>query len=81
MSLKSQLLELAKRRNGFINVGEFERYAMDNGFKSSNASRRLRELAKEGILEVRYNERHCVEYRYKPMEIPKPEMVLQNKLI
>ena len=33
------------------NGGEIERMALDAGYKASNASRRLRELASEGFLQ------------------------------
>lgn len=87
MSLKSELKEFAQKRGRgeFTNGGEFERLAMDLGFKPSNASRRLRELENEGFLEVRYNEKRCAEYRYKPPElppsrIPLPQPIKENSL-
>ena len=67
-SLKDQLYDLVSRHYpNFMNGGEAERYAMDNGFKASNASRRLRELAQEGKLWRRENG-GSVEYlaRFSP---------------
>lgn len=74
MSLSNKIMEYAKtRRNEFINGGEYERLAMNLGFKASNCSRRMRELENDGRLEKRINKR-TVEYRYIPlMEIPLPK--------
>jgi len=47
----------------WINGGQLEKLGMELGYKASNSSRRGRELVKNGILERRLNERHCVEYR------------------
>lgn len=41
-----------------------EDYALKNGFKSSNVSRRLRELRNEGRIEARYVNGY-VEYKWK----------------
>lgn len=49
----------------WVNGGEIERLAQEKGYKSSNASRRCREMAVEGIIERRENSRGHVEYRYK----------------
>lgn len=66
MSLRESIIEYAKRYpHQFLNGGEFERLALDMGKKSSNASRRCRELENEGILESRLNEKRCVEYKYR----------------
>ena len=51
MSLKQRILAYIRKQNGFCNGGEIERLAMGVGFKPSNASRRLRELYNEGLLE------------------------------
>lgn len=48
----------------FVNGGEIERKALEIGYKASNASRRLRELVDEGVLERRLNESGTVEYRF-----------------
>ena len=69
-TFKKEIYKLARYNGGWINGGEFERLAMDNGYKSSNASRRCRELVNEGVLERRLNSKRCVEYRYNP---PKPQ--------
>lgn len=78
--LKNELLQFARRRQAWINGGEYERIAMDLGFKPSNASRRLRELQNEGRLEKRLNEKRCVEYKYIPLpeeQIRQPENTRQ----
>lgn len=49
----------------FTNGGEIERFALETGFKASNASRRCRELVNEGILE-RKESKGSVWYRYAP---------------
>jgi len=65
MGLKTDLISFAKRNYGeWINGGEFERFAMELGYKPSNASRRLRELADNNIFDHRYNEKRQVEYKY-----------------
>lgn len=72
-SLKSELkhqIDLlgAKWQNG----GKFEVIAFGLGFKASNASRRLRELAEDGLIERKY-EKGSVWYRAKPMNVLCPE--------
>ncbi len=47
----------------FVNGGEIERLALAKGYKASNASRRLRELTNEGVLERQEDEKGHVEYR------------------
>lgn len=53
----------------WTNGGEVERMALNNGYKASNASRRMRELANEGILD-RKIEAGSVWYRYVPKLVP-----------
>jgi predicted transcriptional regulator len=73
MSLKSRISTFyAKNYPKIINGGEIERLAMNIGKKASNASRRLRELHEEGILE-RIQEGKSVAYRYIPREPIKVE--------
>lgn len=50
-SLKQTLLNYWKAKNEWINGGDGEKIAALEGFKASNASRRLRELCREGLLE------------------------------
>lgn len=61
-----QKLEIFARGRypNWINGGEFERLAMDEGKKASNASRRLREMYAAGILER--HEEKSVSYRFIP---------------
>ena len=82
ISLKTKLITFAKGKNGWINGGEFERLAMNEGFKSSNAGRRCREMANLGILERRISGK-SVEYRYKTQDITttfRPEFTQLKKL-
>lgn len=47
-SLKERILVYLSGTDKWINGGEIERLAMNVGYKSSNASRRCRELVNEG---------------------------------
>lgn len=49
-SLKQILLNHWKVNNEWINGGKAEEIAMAEGYKSSNAGRRMRELCQEGLL-------------------------------
>jgi DNA-binding IclR family transcriptional regulator len=72
VALKVRILNYIKKQNGFVNGGEIERLAMSAGFKASNASRRLRELREEGLLEKeerRGKKRKSVWYKYKSQEV------------
>lgn len=51
----------------WINGGELERLALIAGYKSSNVSRRCRELHAEGLILRRENEKGHVEYRFDDM--------------
>lgn len=64
----------------FVNGGEFELLAQNEGFKSSNASRRLRELANVGILERRLNGK-SVEYRWinKEQVVYRPSFITHER--
>jgi len=53
MTLRQRLLERISR-GGFIAGGTLEMYAHDLGYKPSTAGRRLRELAREGVLIKNY---------------------------
>lgn len=62
----------------FFNGGEFERLAMENGYKAANSGRRAREMCEKGMLERRIGEGGSVEYRWnnnyeevRPPKIPK----------
>jgi len=67
MSLKNQLknylYERAEQNDGWVHKGELERFAMETGKLGDNASRRLRELAADGEVEVREAGK-SIEYRY-----------------
>lgn len=67
--LKQRIQEYLKKwydydPTAWVNGGEIERLAMETGRKASNASRRLRELANEGVVQRRENEKGHVEYKY-----------------
>ncbi len=71
MPLKQRILAYIRKQNGFCNGGEIERLAMGANFKPSNASRRLRELYNEGLLERKiekseYSKIASVWYRATP---------------
>ena len=65
-SLKKEIYKLARYNGGWINGGRYEELARELGYKSSNASRRCRELFTDGYLERRLNDKRCVEYRWQP---------------
>lgn len=50
-SLKNRALTYIRKQGGWINAGELERLALENGYKASNVSRRLRELYQDDLLE------------------------------
>lgn len=65
-SLKYAILQKVKDEYpNWLGGIKAEEYALKNGFKPSNVSRRLRELCNEGLIERRIFEGH-VEYRYIP---------------
>ena len=70
-SLVKIIKEYFKRHpDRFVNGGELERLAFENGFKASNCSRRLRELENDGFLlkEIRRippSKTATVWYKYK----------------
>ena len=65
MSLKAELLKRVEGEVRPIWGGELEQYAYTLGYKASNASRRLRDLVKEGKLIPSY-ERGSVKYQAAP---------------
>lgn len=71
-SLVTKLELLAKGYYpNLVNGGEFERLAMSEGMKASNASRRCREMVEAGILERIPGK--SVSYRWIPPESRKVE--------
>lgn len=73
-SLRIQILLYAKKFYPFwVNGGAFERLAEELGYKASNASRRCRELCREGKFERRENIKGCVEYRFFYRELTEKE--------
>lgn len=65
MSLRQRIENHLKSAGGWTNGGEIERLAMNAGFKSSNASRRLREL-ESGIYSGVIKHDPKIAVRYKP---------------
>ena len=68
----------------FVNGGEAERLAFNEGYKASNAGRRCRDLVKLGKIERRIGENGSVEYRYKfqanelpPAFLPQPKKMVK----
>ena len=62
---------LQKNAGEYRSGGSFEEKAMAAGYKSSNASRRLRELAAEGKIEskiMKTGKVKTVFYRYTPKQ-------------
>lgn len=82
-SLKSQLANIFERKRAvsdvWTNGGAVERYALQQGYKSSNASRRLRELHNEGLLE-RKIEGKSVWYRWRVQEGETMELFAKQSL-
>ena len=75
--LKVRLAQFAKEKYpNWINGGDFEVFAMTQGKKASNGSRRCRELADEGTLERRINGK-SVEYRYLQREVQKDPSIFR----
>ena len=70
-SLKSYLYFYIKSKYPeVVNGGDIEKYAMNAQYKASNASRRCRELWKDGYIERDYVKSlsgvKCVVYKWKP---------------
>lgn len=64
-SLKQRIKDYLDKRGEFVNGGEIERLAMAHGYKASNASRRLRELYEDELVERddRRDKKRTVWYR------------------
>jgi DNA-binding Lrp family transcriptional regulator len=79
-SLKSRIVRYVSRKGDWVNGATIERLAMEAGFKASNASRRCRELANEGIFERK--EEGSVYYRYKglPQKTKEPSEMSSEEL-
>jgi len=69
ISLRERILEYYRKRPGiFVSGGEIERLvSQKTKYKSSNASRRLRELCEDNMLERKEEGGH-VWYRYIPQK-------------
>lgn len=70
-SLKERILKYIRNSSGWVNGGELERLAENNGYKASNASRRCRELENKKHLERKIERSSnskiaSVWYRAKP---------------
>lgn len=51
LPLRERILKYLRQQNTWINGGEIERLAQQAGYKASNASRRLRELHEDNLVE------------------------------
>lgn len=71
MSLKQQILNYLQDRQKWISGTELEDFARTIKYKSSNCSRRCRELYNEGLIDRKY-EKGFVSYRYtkETIEVP-----------
>lgn len=79
MSLKSNLQQLIKDRNGgIVSLYEIEQYCHKAHYKTSNAERRLRRSESPHIIPV-YNEKHSaiVGYKYDTKNQQKENSVKQ----
>jgi hypothetical protein len=65
MSLKNTLWEEIKR-TGYLALDDIESLCHQEGYKQSNAERRLREL--RGLVEPIYNPKHTAIIAYKPLQ-------------
>jgi len=84
ISLRTRILEYLRKQEGFCNGGELEKLAFENGFKGSNASRRLRELHEDKLIERNdtLDKKRTVWYRAtKPKEVIKYYVPKLNKEI
>jgi len=66
MPLKSIIYNFMKMRpDEWVHGQRIAKLGLEQGYAGSNAERRARELAQQGVLERRLNEKRCVEYKYK----------------
>lgn len=64
ISLSQRIVRYLRSKPGaWENGGELERLALLAGYKSSNCSRRCRELYVKGFIDRRENEKGHVEYK------------------
>jgi len=49
--LRDRIVAFLSAKKDWVNGGEIERLALDAGYKASNASRRLREIHEDGLIE------------------------------
>jgi DNA-binding transcriptional ArsR family regulator len=60
MTLKERLARYMRNNHGWIASGDIQRLVSEKtSYTPSNASRRLRELAEEGVLEVQIRRGHA----------------------
>lgn len=76
-SLKNRILNYARNHSmEWINGGVYERFALEAGYKSSNASRRCREMESGKLSDgktcpkvlIKEERNGSVWYKYKPVE-------------
>lgn len=49
-SLRQQVLDMLRKKKGYVHSGEIEKLALYEGKKGSTASRRAREMCSSGLL-------------------------------
>lgn len=65
MTLRDRLIRYLRNQHGWISSGQLQRLVVEKtSYTPANCSRRLRELAAEGILEVQIRRGHAF-YRSK----------------
>jgi hypothetical protein len=78
VTLKERLERYLRNNHGWIAKGELEKLVMEKtNYTADNAARRLRELTKDGVLEVSYRRRHAF-YRMKET---KPALQLASESV
>ena len=80
-SLKSKSLQRIKAEYpNWVGGIVIEQMALNLNFKPSNVSRRLRELKRDGYLEVRYMNGYA-EYKYRPSQEREPILIREQEEI
>lgn len=68
MTTKAHITNYLRSKNRWVSGSELENQSANWSSKASTISRRARELANEGKVEIEYSTRHTVQYR-----TPQPE--------
>lgn len=85
ISLKQRIKNYMRRHEDeWINGGEIERLALENGYKGSTASRECRLLAEQGILQRKEERNSNTNIKSVWYMIPKrklPEIILKDGIL